>query len=72
MKKKAERKKKQQKEGKMRTLFDFHLVEEAFAELATSLNCSSATVGLEFRIRSGLLVQSLLYDVDMKAVKHHG
>ena len=56
MKKNAERKKKQQKEGKMRTLFDFHLVEDAFPKLATWLNCSSATVGLEFRIRSGLLV----------------
>ena len=72
MKKNAERKKKQQKEGKMRTLFDFHLVEDAFTEIATWQNCSSATVGLEFRIRSGLLVQSLLYDVDMKAAKHHG
>ena len=63
---------KQQKEGKMRTLFDFHLVEDAFAELATWQNCLSATVGLEFRTRSGLLVQSLLYDVDMKAATHHG
>ena len=55
MKKNAEKKKKKQREGKMRTpVFDFHLVEDAFAELVTWQNCSSATVGLEFRIRSGL------------------
>ena len=54
MKKNAE-KKKQQKEGKMRTpVLDFHLVEDTLSELATWQNCSSATVGLEFRIRSGL------------------
>ena len=53
--KNAEKKKKKQKEGKMRTpAFDFHLVENTFAKLATWQNCSSATVGLEFRIRSRL------------------
>ena len=41
-------------------------------ELATWQNCSSASVGLKLRIRNGLLVQTLPYDVDMKAVKHHG
>ena len=55
MKKNAEKKKKKPKEAKMRTpVFDCHLVEDAFAELATWQNCSSATVGLEFKIRSGL------------------
>jgi hypothetical protein len=50
----------------------FHLVEDAFTELATWQNCSSVSVGLELRIRSGLLDQTLCYDVDMKAAKHHG
>ena len=55
MKKNAEKKKKQQKEGKMQTpVFDFHLVENTFAKLATWQNCLSATVGLEVCIRSGL------------------
>jgi len=51
----------------------FHLVgEDVLAELVTWQNCSSASVGLKLRIRNGLLVQTLPYDVDMKAVKCHG
>jgi len=42
------------------------------AKLVTWQNCLSASVGLEWRIRNRLLVQTLPYDVDMKAVKRHG
>jgi len=52
----------------------FHLVrEDMLTELTTWQNCSSVSVGLELRIRNRLLVQTLpYYDVEMKAVKHHG
>jgi len=50
-----------------------HLVgEDTLTELMTWQNCSSVSVGLELRIRNRLLVQTLPYNVDMKAVKRHG
>jgi len=51
----------------------FHLIgEDVLTELVTWQNCSSASVGLRLGIRNGLLVQTLPYNVDMKAVKCHG
>ena len=50
----------------------FHLVEDAFAELATWQKCLSAYVGLELRNGGEFWAPKLPYVVDVMAAEHLG